>query len=111
MARPSDFSNIEPTMSVAPGPHKCESEMIAQNIMVILKRNGNRFRSLPWSEYKAERKKDGNFTEEEKSYFDKVIGYCKNEDTARLFSHKWAEVKITKERVEKPKKRKIRWKE
>jgi len=86
--------NILPLMSVAPGRHKCESEMIAQNIMIILKRTGNKFRPFSWEEYKAERLKDGNFGEGEKEYFNKVIGYCRTEDTARLFSPKWMEAKV-----------------
>lgn len=66
-----------------------ESETIACNIMAILYRTGNTFRELTWDEYKEERLKDGNFTESEKSYFDKVISYCKSADTAKLFSKSW----------------------
>jgi len=68
---------------------KSECETIAQNIMIILKRTGNKFRDLPWSEYASERKKDGNFTESEKQYFDKVIDFCKSGDTAKLFCSGW----------------------
>jgi hypothetical protein len=82
---PSDF-NKYPWNSVL---QKCECETIAQNIMVILKRTGNTFRPLTWEEYKKERLKNKDFTESEKQYFDKVIPYCKNEDTAKLFSKKW----------------------
>ena len=45
---------------------------------------------LTFDEYKSERLKDGNFTNSEKQYFDMVIGYCKSEDTAKLFSKSWA---------------------
>lgn len=68
---------------------QAESEVIAKNVMLILKRTGDKFRDLPWEEYVTERKKDGNFTESEKQYFDKVISYCKSADTARLFSPGW----------------------
>jgi hypothetical protein len=67
-----------------------ESEIIALNIMLILKRTGDTFRDLSWEEYKAERIKDGNFSEREKGYFDAVLPYCKSAETARLFSAKWA---------------------
>ena len=66
-----------------------ESETIAQNIMIILKRTGDKFRELTFAEYKTERLKDGNFTESEKQYFDKVIDFCKSGDTAKLFCSGW----------------------
>lgn len=68
---------------------KSEYETIAQNIMVILSRTGDKFRPLSWKEYKKERLKDKDFTESEKQYFDKVIDYCKSEDTANLFCPSW----------------------
>jgi len=68
---------------------KSEHETIARNIMVILERTGNIFRELTWDEYKKERKKDGNFSEGEKSYFDDVIIYCKSADTAKCFCKDW----------------------
>ncbi len=71
---------------------KVEAETIAVNIMVILQRTGNIFRKLSWKEYKKERLKDGEFTESEHEYFDKVIDYCKSVDTAKLFSKVWKEV-------------------
>jgi len=83
---PSDFIK-QPWSSVA---GSSEAETIAVNIMVILKRTGNKFRNLSWEEYVAERKKDGNFSLSEKKYFDQVIGYCKSADTAKLFSASWA---------------------
>jgi hypothetical protein len=82
---PSDFT-MKPFDSVL---QKSEAETIACNIMVILKRTGNKFRPLLWEEYKEERLKDGNFTEGEKVYFDKVINFCKSSDTARCFSKSW----------------------
>lgn len=71
---------------------KSEYETIACNIMVILKRTGNTFRPLSWAEYRKERKKDTGFGENEKGYFDDVIGYCKDAETAALFSPVWKRV-------------------
>lgn len=70
---------------------KSEAETVARNIMVILARTGDYFRNLTWQEYKKERKKDGNFSENERSYFDQVIKYCQSEDDAILFSPVWGE--------------------
>jgi len=66
-----------------------ESETIATNIMKILSITGNTFRELTYDEYKSERLKDGNFSEREKGYFDKVISYCKSPDSANLFCKDW----------------------
>lgn len=66
-----------------------EAEVVAQNIMVILWRTGNRFRELSWDEYKRERLEDGNFTKSEKVYFDKVIQYCISANDALKFSPTW----------------------
>ena len=68
-----------------------EHETIAQNIMLILKRTGDIFRTLKWEEYKVERLTDGNFSEGERAYFEKVRLYCKSSDTAQLFSETWKE--------------------
>ncbi len=87
--KPSDF-DIRPWASAL---QNSQCELIAHNIMKILKRTGNVFRALTWEEYKSERLKDINFSDREKEYFDKVIGYCKSEETARLFSKSWEEVK------------------
>ena len=83
--RPSDFIK-DPFDSIK---QKAEHEQIAFNIMLILKRTGNVFRKLSWTEYKKERLKDGNFSDGEKGYFNDVIDYCKSEDTAKLFSPNW----------------------
>ena len=85
---PSNFT-IFPSDSVL---RNYESEKIAHNIMVILARTGNTFRDLTWWEYRAERQADGHFTESERIYFDRVIGYCHSQETAILFSSVWAEV-------------------
>ena len=55
---PSDFC-IKPWNSVLA---KCEAEVVACNIMVILKRTGDTWRRLTVEEYEAERLKDGNYT-------------------------------------------------
>lgn len=86
---PGDFTEFPYSSIIC----KAEAEVIAVNIMVILKRTGNIFRELSWDEYKKERLKDGEFTEYEREYFDKVIDYCKNVDTAKLFSKAWKKVK------------------
>lgn len=83
--KPSDFMT-HPFASVM---QNAESEIVARNIMAILSRTGDTFRLLTWEEYKTERLKDGNFSENEKPYFTDVIGYCESEDTAKLFSKAW----------------------
>lgn len=83
--KPSDFTTY-PWASVL---KKSESESVACNIMIILKRTGNEFRTLDWDEYKKERLKDGCFSEIEKSYFEKVIPYCASAKTAASFSKAW----------------------
>lgn len=67
-----------------------ESETVARNIMVILKRTGNKFRTLSWDEYKAEREKDGQFTWSEREYFDRVSGFCTSAESAIAFCENWA---------------------
>lgn len=83
--KPSDLNKF-PLSSVL---QKCEAEVIAQNIMTILARTGNKFRKLSWLEYKRERLKDGGFTEFEKIYFTQVVDYCKSAKKAKTFSNEW----------------------
>ncbi len=72
---------------------KSEAETIITNIMIILKRTGNKWRHLDWSEYKMERIKDGNFcTNHEKEYFELVNRYCFSAKNARLVSRNWTEI-------------------
>lgn len=67
-----------------------EAEIVAQNIMKFLAfKMGNKWQPITWEKYKELRLKDGEFIEGEKEYFDKVIPYCKNADTAQLFSEEW----------------------
>ena len=67
--KPSNFTK-QPIASVL---QKSEAETIARNIMVILKRTGDSFRPLSWDEYKAERLKDGHFTESENGILTKLL--------------------------------------
>lgn len=82
---PGDFATF-PYDSVT---QNTEHEVIARNIMIILARTGNIWRNLSWEEYVQERIKDGGYCYNEKSMFDKVVGYCVSEDAARLFSPSW----------------------
>jgi len=77
----------------------CECEIVAANVMRILKRTGDTFRPLSPKEYVKERKKDGSYTVKELGYFEKVIKYCKNADTAALFSPTWEKAAIAKTEV------------
>lgn len=90
--KPSNFK-IHPWDSIFKNN---ETETIARNIMVILARTSDTWRSLSWNEYVAERTNDGAFTEWEKPYFDKVIDYTVSPETAKLFSPAWKEI-YTKE--------------
>lgn len=83
--KPSDFTNL-PTNSII---RKLEVEIVARNIMIILSRTGNIFRSLSWDEYRQERLRDDNFTEEEKKYFNEVAPWCLTGGKASLFSPIW----------------------
>jgi hypothetical protein len=84
--KPSDFTQF-PNMSVM---NKCEAEVVALNVMKILKRTGDGFRPLSWKEYEIERKKDGDFNSNlESRYFHDIIDYCESETTAKLFSPVW----------------------
>ena len=69
---------------------KMESEIIAKNIMIILKRTGDVFRELTWEEYKTERLKDNDFQEGEKTFFEQVIYLAKgNKNSILNFSSTW----------------------
>lgn len=85
MKKPSDFTE-QPWNSVL---QKSEAETIARNIMVILKRTGNKWRKLSWEEYKSEREKDGEFTESERGYFNQVLPYTLTAENAATFSKSW----------------------
>lgn len=87
--KPSNFSKIRPWGSVV---GKAEAEIVAQNILVILKRTGDTFRKLDYEEYKKEREKDGNYSSDEESHFYNVIGYLKSPETVALFCPDWGEI-------------------
>ncbi len=90
--KPSDFAKVFPLDS----PFKSmESETVAQSIMTILARTGDTFRMLPWEEYMAQRTRDGNFSREEKIYFEEVKTFCSSEDRAIAFSKAWASLLST----------------
>ena len=85
---PSMFSDIYPWNSQVGETWR---EIVAQNIMKVLKRTGDKFRSLSWKEYKEERLKDGNFSKTEEQYFEDVQFYTIDEKSARSFCKGWLE--------------------
>jgi hypothetical protein len=87
--KPSDFKKAFPYSSVM---RKTECEIVASNIMSILGRKGNEWRTLSWEEYKEERLKDGNFSYKEEVFFNKVIDYTTSPDKARSFSKGWGKI-------------------
>jgi len=89
--KPSNFTKY-PYNSVF---KESEYETVAVNIMVILKRTGDKFRSLSWGEYKSERELDGDFSLGEKSFFDQVKPYTRSKSKAVLFSKTWRDATLT----------------
>jgi len=85
-SKPSDFTN-DPMNSVF---RKSEAETVASNAMVILKRTGDTFRNLSNEEYEKERRKDGNWSNAELHYLEKVRPYLVSADMAMKFSPYWA---------------------
>lgn len=78
--KPSDICNVFPFDSVF---KKCEDEQSICCMMSYLSSNGNEFKSFTFEEYK---KAQPNASEER---FNRLIKYCKSEDTARLVSKDW----------------------
>ncbi len=76
-----------------------ETEQIALNIMLILKRNGDKFlfpEEMTWEMYKEERLKDGQFPEAEQSYFEKVKYLSTGvKSTILNFSPDWSKAYIS----------------
>jgi hypothetical protein len=70
-----------------------ECETTAFNIMAILSRTGNKWRTLSWDEYAAERAKDGPVGNERPS-FDRVVEYCVTAESAKAFSTGWANIVV-----------------
>lgn len=91
--QPSDFCTY---------PWSCvfmnaEREIVALNIMKILRRTGDQWREISWDEYLSERQKDGggntgNMRHTEKECFADVQPYTISAQSARLFSPTWADV-------------------
>lgn len=96
MANPSDFITY-PWDSVF---RNSECETVALNIMKILSRTGNMWRTLSWEEYLDERVKDGGgntystFAGYESDFFKKVLEYTTSENAARKFSNQWKTIKM-----------------
>jgi hypothetical protein len=84
--KPSKLKNVSAMGSVS---QKAEAETIAENIIIILSRTGDKWRKLTYTEYKEERLKDGNYSSIEEKYFNQVIDYCISVDTAKLFAPSW----------------------
>lgn len=85
MRKPSDF-NYHPFSSVF---QNTEHEIVARNVIVILKNTGDQWRNVTIQEYEEYRKKDGNYSISEKRYFEDVIPYLNSADKAELFSPSW----------------------
>ncbi len=71
---------------------KSEAETVAQNIMVVCARRGDRWGELTREDYQTEREKDGDFTVMELSYFDQVYPLINSLTGARAFASVWAKV-------------------
>lgn len=89
--KPADFKT-HPWSSIT---GKSEAETVARNIMIILARNGNEWRELPWDEYELERMKDHATARDmnlEIPYFSQVLPFTMSEAAAREFSPTWKRV-------------------
>lgn len=86
--KPSDYLQVEPMNSVF---QKSEAETIMRNILIILRNVGNEWRELSFKEYKAEREKNGNFSDAEQPYFEQVVDYAHPERIG-LFCPKYKEI-------------------
>ena len=87
--KPSNFKNASTMGSIF---RRSEHETVAKNVMKILARTGDTFRLLSWDEYKAERQKDGNFSERESGFFNDVANYCASSHGAAAFCPGRAEI-------------------
>jgi hypothetical protein len=89
--KPSNLISTRPYNSIS---QNGESETIALNIVKILARTGNRWRTISWEKYKKERLKDmktdrSHFSDAEQYYFERVNMYCSSAKLARAFSDQW----------------------
>lgn len=87
--KPSNFTDFPMDSET----QNTETEILARNIMKILKRTGDTWRQLSLDEYIAERKKDGGFSRMEEHYFEKALPYTINEKNAKSFSKNWGNAK------------------
>lgn len=88
LALPSNYCS-QPMGSIE---QKSETEVIARNIMVMLKRTGDVFREFTFEEYKKIRLEDDAIdwhVDGEKPYFEVAINYCKSPETANKFCTNW----------------------
>lgn len=92
---PSDFIGNSPWDSRF---NNVEIEVVAHNIMKILSRTGNTWRTLEWEEYVTERLRDieerGIIAHEnslvgEKTPFNIALDYCSSAEKAMSFSPNW----------------------
>jgi hypothetical protein len=62
-----------------------ESEIVWFNIIKILARTKNVWRTLDWDEYKEERLKDKHFSDRERMYFDNVLKWTESNEACEKF--------------------------
>ena len=86
--KPSDFTAF-PCCSVM---SKTEAEEVAQNIMAICARRGDRWGELTRDQYESERRKDGYEGRCEIDYFDRVYALVSSAVGAKAFASVWAKV-------------------
>ena len=86
MTKPSAFKEW-PWNSVV---QQSEAEQVAINILVILRRTCDTWRDLSLEEYKANRLKDGGFSEREEGLFKTVYPLVCSVEKARKFAPAWA---------------------
>ena len=87
-AKPSNYCS-SPMGSIS---QNCETEIIACNIMRILKKTGDTFRDLSFEEYESARFDDGAelcHIDNEKPYFEMVIVHCTSPLAANKFCRGW----------------------
>lgn len=90
--KPSAVSSIEIWGSVF---GKSEAETVCENIIKILKTNGDEWRELPWEEYEAARTAHGATPRDmrlERPYFDQVLPYTTSATRAALICREFNEV-------------------
>lgn len=84
--KPSDLVGIFPFASIM---QKSECETIAKNIIVIQSRIDNKFQLIDWDTYYVHRRKDGEFSDGEKKFYEMVAHLLTTEELVRKFSKYW----------------------